>query len=196
MKLVVGLGNPGDYYRLTRHNIGFLIVEKVVKEHNLQFSQNKFRSTIAEGVIGGQQVVIVKPLTYMNLCGDVAKKLLTYFGVDPEAMIIVHDDLDMEFGKIKIKEKGGHGGHNGIRSIVTAIGTKDFLRLKVGIGRPTNNRSVTDYVLSSFDPLQSAFLPDVLHLAAKAVVCLIAQELRVAMNAFNGQGAEQSKTPQ
>ena len=101
MKLVVGLGNPGEYYRLTRHNIGFLIVEKVAQEHNLQFSQNyRFHSAIAEGMIGDQRVVFVKPSTYMNLCGNAVKKLLTYFAVGPGALLIVHDDLDMALSMI------------------------------------------------------------------------------------------------
>lgn len=190
MKLVVGLGNPGDYYRLTRHNIGFLIVEKVAQEHNLQFSQNRFHSTIGEGTIADQRVVVARPLTYMNLCGEAAKKLLAHFEIDHKALIVVHDDLDMEFGKIKIKEKGGHGGHNGIRSIISTLGADDFVRLKVGIGRPINNRGVTDYVLSSFDSEQLDFLPGVLHLAANAVVSIVTHGLQVAMNEFNRQSCE------
>jgi len=187
VKLVLGLGNPGEYYRLTRHNIGFLIIERIAQEYKLQISQNRFHSIIGEGSINGKRVVIAKPLTYMNLCGKAARKLLAHFKMDTKGLIVVHDDLDMEFGKIKIKEKGGHGGHNGVGSIITALGVKEFTRLKVGIGRPNNNRGVTDYVLSSFNSEQLDVLPDLIDLAGRAIVSLITRGVRVSMNEFNRQ---------
>ena len=195
MKMVIGLGNPSNYYRLTRHNIGFLIVEKMAKDHNLQFSQNRFHSKVADGIIAGERVILAKPLTYMNLCGDAAKRLATHFEADIKALIVVHDDLDMEFGRIKIKKKGGHGGHNGVRSIISTLGTGDFIRLKVGIGRPNNHQGVEDYVLSSFDSMQMAFMPDLIHLAVKALTSIITQDLCSAMNEFNGQSCEMAKIP-
>ncbi|HCX89006.1 MAG: aminoacyl-tRNA hydrolase [Deltaproteobacteria bacterium CG12_big_fil_rev_8_21_14_0_65_43_10] len=187
VKLVVGLGNPGEYYKLTRHNIGFLVVERLAQENNIEFSQRKFNSIIGKGFIIGQRVILAKPLTYMNLCGETVKKLLDYFGIDPEALIVVHDDLDMEFGKIKIKEKGGHGGHNGVRSIISILGTNSFLRLKLGIGRPTTNKTAKDYVLGSFEQEQLDFLPELVHLGEKALASIITQGAQMAINAFNRQ---------
>ncbi len=190
MKLVMGLGNPGEHYKLNRHNIGFLIVDKVAQECNLPFSKTKFHSSVGEGSIAGQRVVIAKPLTYMNLCGEAAKKLLSYFEIDRRALVVVHDDLDMEFGRIRIKEKGGHGGHNGVRSIISVLGVDDFIRLKVGIGRPTGSRKVTDYVLSHFDSEQRVLLPDLIDLAGKALISVITKDVHVAMNEFNRQNCE------
>ncbi len=190
MKLVVGLGNHGEYYRPTRHNIGFLVVERLAKENKIEFSQERFHSKIGRGTIIDKRVILAKPLTYMNLSGKAVKELLTHYEIAPKSLIVVHDDLDMEFGKIKIKEKGGHGGHNGIRSIIDTLETKDFLRLKVGIDRPVNNRGVKDYVLSSFDIKQQGFLPDVIDLATKAVVSVITYGVEAAMNEFNRKSLE------
>ncbi|MDY6853420.1 MAG: aminoacyl-tRNA hydrolase [Thermodesulfobacteriota bacterium] len=185
MELVVGLGNHGEYYRRTRHNIGFLVVERLAKENKIEFSQERFHSKIGKGTIVDKRVILAKPLTYMNLSGKAVKKLIIHYEIDPKFLIVVHDDLDMEFGKIKIKEKGGHAGHNGIRSIIDTIGTKGFLRLKVGIGRPDRNRGVKDYVLSSFDIKQQGFLPDVIDVAAKAAISVITDGVKAAMNEFN-----------
>ena len=194
MKLVVGLGNPGDDYALTRHNIGFLTIERLAQENNIEFSLRKFKSIIGKGVIIDQKVIMAKPLTYMNLCGEAVKKLLDYFGVPPEELIVVHDDLDMEFGKIKIKEKGGHGGHNGIRSIISILGTSGFLRLKLGIGRPITNKAAKDYVLSSFEGEQLDFLPDLIHLGEKALASIITEGAQVAINKFNRQNCKTINT--
>ena len=190
MKLLVALGNPGKDYRKPRHNIGFMVAERVAQENNIQFSRKKFRSIIGQGNIGGQTVILAEPQTYMNLCGEAVKKLVDFFGIDTEELVIVHDDLDMEFGKIKIKEKGGHGGHNGVRSIIGALGTGDFVRLKVGIGRPTNGQAVKNYVLSSFDSYETEMLPDLLTLGEKAVESVLTQGVQTAMNQFNGQSCK------
>jgi PTH1 family peptidyl-tRNA hydrolase len=194
VKLVVGLGNPGEYYRLTRHNIGFLTVERLAQENNIEFSQKKFHSAIGEGHIIDQKVILAKPLTYMNLCGEAVKKLLCHFGINSEALIVVHDDLDMEFGKIKIKEKGGHGGHNGVRSIISILGTNGFLRLKLGIGRPATNKTAKNYVLGSFEGEQLDFLPELVHLGEKALVSIITQGAQVAINNFNRQSCKTIST--
>ena len=190
MELVVGLGNHGEHYRRTRHSIGFLVVERLAKENNIEFSQERFHSKIGTGTIIDKRVILAKPLTYMNLSGKAVKELIIHYEIDPTSLIVVHDDLDMEFGKIKIKEKGGHGGHNGIRSIIDTIGTKDFLRVKVGIDRPGSNRGVKDYVLTSFDIRQQRFLPDVIDVAAKAVVSVITDGVKAAMNEFNRKSFE------
>lgn len=193
MKLVVGLGNPGEYYKLTRHNIGFLVVERLAQENNIEFSLRKSNSIIGKGFIIGQRVILAKPLTYMNLCGETVEELLNYFKIAPESLIVVHDDLDMEFGKIKIKEKGGHGGHNGVRSIVSTLETKGFLRLKLGIGRPASNKPVKDYVLRSFDEEQMDFLPDLIKLGEKALLSIITQGAQIAINEFNRQSCKTVK---
>ncbi|MFH2013314.1 MAG: aminoacyl-tRNA hydrolase [Pseudomonadota bacterium] len=194
MKLVVGLGNPGEDYALTRHNIGFLIVERFAQKNNIEISKRKFKSIFGKGVIIDQKVIVTKPLTYMNLCGEAVKKLLDYFEVLPEELIVVHDDLDMEFGKIKIKEKGGHGGHNGIKSIISILGTSNFLRLKLGIGRPNSNKAAKDYVLSSFEEEQLDFLPDLIHLGEKVLTSIITEGAPAAINKFNRQSCKTINT--
>lgn len=185
MKLIVGLGNPGENYKLTRHNIGFLAVERIAEENGIKFSRDRSYSLIGMGAIVDQKVSIAKPLTYMNLCGKAVKDLLDYFKVDADSLIIIHDDIDMEFGKIKIKEKGGHGGHNGVRSIISTLGTKDFVRIKIGIGRPLNKQGVKDYVLSPFDLEQQDFLPRLIDLAEKATISIITLGRQITMNEFN-----------
>ena len=148
MKLVVGLGNPGRAYRWTRHNMGFWLVERLASQHGIDLSQRRFQSLYGRGKIGNEQVILAKPLTYMNLSGEAVCRLLRFFKIQPENLVVLHDDLDLPFGKIRIRLQGGHGGHQGVKSIVEAIGSAEFVRLKVGIGRPAGpSQDPADYVL-------------------------------------------------
>ena len=151
-KLIVGLGNPGEKYFETKHNVGFMLVDKLCKDLNLKFTVDKiFQSEIASTFLNGEKVYFIKPTTFMNESGKAVHALLTYYGLDIEDLLIIYDDLDMEVGKIRLRAKGSAGGHNGIKSIIQHIGTQVFNRVKIGIGRPKNGMSVVHHVLSTFD---------------------------------------------
>ena len=149
MKLIVGLGNPGKEYENTRHNVGFDIVDNYAKKYNLDINKSKFEGKYVDSIINNEKVIILKPQKYMNLSGEVVKKYIDYFKIDIKDILIIHDDLDQEIGKIKLKENSSSGGHNGIKDIEKNIGTKDYKRLKIGI---SNNKNIDtkDYVLGHF----------------------------------------------
>lgn len=151
--LIVGLGNPGLQYTLTRHNIGFLALDNIAKYHNFNdFSDNgKFSAQLAQGLINDHKIILAKPTTYMNLSGTAIQKIKHYYKIDNNNIIVIHDDIDLNFLQIKIKIGGSHAGHNGLKSIDNIIG-KEYWRLRIGVGRPINNKiDVADYVLASFD---------------------------------------------
>ena len=151
-KLIVGLGNPGDKYVETKHNVGFMLVDQLAKSLNLTFSHDKiFQADVTSTFIDGEKVFLVKPTTFMNESGKAVHALLTYYGLDVEDLVVIYDDLDMEVGKIRLRAKGSAGGHNGIKSIINHIGTQNFYRIKIGIGRPKHGMSVVHYVLGKFD---------------------------------------------
>ena len=151
-KLIVGLGNPGDKYFETKHNVGFMLVDQMAKSLNLTFSHDKiFQADIASTFLNGEKVYFVKPTTFMNESGKAVHALLTYYGLDIEDLLVIYDDLDMEVGKIRLRAKGSAGGHNGIKSIINHIGTQTFYRIKIGIGRPKQGMSVVHHVLGKFD---------------------------------------------
>ena len=149
-KLLVGLGNPGDKYFETKHNVGFMLIDQLAKKQNVTFTHDKiFQADLASFFLNGEKIYLVKPTTFMNESGKAVHALLTYYGLDIEDLLIIYDDLDMEVGKIRLRAKGSAGGHNGIKSIIQHIGTQTFNRVKIGIGRPKNG--VVNHVLSKFD---------------------------------------------
>jgi len=151
IKLIVGLGNPGQKYSKTRHNAGFLLLDELVCSENVIFSaQSRFLGELAEISRGGDKVYLLKPATFMNRSGQAVSAVMKYYKILPEEVLVVHDELDFDPGVLKLKLGGGHGGHNGLRDIIAATGSKGFLRLRVGIGRPQGSRAVADYVLSDF----------------------------------------------
>ena len=151
-KLIVGLGNPGDKYVETKHNVGFMLVDQLAKSLNLTFSHDKiFQADVTSTFIDGEKVFLVKPTTFMNESGKAVHALLTYYGLEVEDLVVIYDDLDMEVGKIRLRAKGSAGGHNGIKSIINHIGTQTFNRIKIGIGRPKHGMSVVHHVLGKFD---------------------------------------------
>ena len=150
-KLIVGLGNPGDKYFETKHNVGFMLVDQMAKSLNLTFSHDKiFQADIASTFLNGEKVYFVKPTTFMNESGKAVHALLTYYGLDIEDLLVIYDDLDMEVGKIRLRAKGSAGGHNGIKSIIAETGTQEFDRIKIGIGRPQKGMTVVNHVLGKF----------------------------------------------
>ena len=151
-KLLVGLGNPGDKYFETKHNVGFMLIDQLAKKQNVTFTHDKiFQADLASFLKKKKKIYLVKPTTFMNESGKAVHTLLTYYGLDIEDLLIIYDDLDMEAGKIRLRAKGSAGGHNGIKSIIQHIGTQVFKRVKIGIGRPKKGMSVVHHVLSKFD---------------------------------------------
>lgn len=182
--MVVGLGNPGKMYTQTRHNVGFMVIEQLVRRFGS-------RASICEGQlwkgfseIEGKRVWLAKPLCYMNLSGGPVRALADTLGVPSQQILVVHDDLDLILGRLKIKEKGGDGGHRGIRSITEALGTQHFSRLRIGIGRCETD-SVVDYVLGRFAVDEAPILDAALRLATDAVVTVLCHGTKAGMNAFN-----------
>ena len=156
MKLVVGLGNPGEKYALTRHNIGFMAVDVMVSEFNSQTWQKKFNSLIQSHLIKNSKVLFIKPLTYMNLSGLAVKLAMNFYRISSENIVVFHDDIDIPLGTVKLKKGGGHGGHNGLKSIIDKVG-QDFIRVRIGVSRP-ENKDVSNYVLSEFSAPEIALL--------------------------------------
>ena len=185
MKLIVGLGNPGSGYKDTRHNIGFRAVDVIGNACGIKISKKKFSSQIGTGKIKLYDVILAKPLTYVNNSGEAVKKLLHDFSLTPKELIVVHDDIDLEKGILKIKERGGDGGHNGLRSMINLLQTDNFIRIRLGIGRPESKEDVVDYVLSSFDKKDQEWVQPLLIRAKTAVETLLIKGIINAMNEFN-----------
>lgn len=186
MWLIVGLGNPGAQYTQTRHNFGFAAVETLAERHGLAFHTKRANSHIAEGTIGGQRVALVKPQTFMNLSGQAVSNLRSWYKIDPaRELLVVYDDLDLPFGKLRFRERGSPGTHNGMRSIVGQLGGGDFPRLRLGIDPPPGKMDVAAYVLARFAPEQQAALPTLLPTVADALDVVIREGLSAAMNRYN-----------
>jgi PTH1 family peptidyl-tRNA hydrolase len=183
--LVIGLGNPGKEYRQTRHNVGFRVVERLAREQGIQFRKRRGGAQVGEGRVGGKMVVLAKPLTYMNKSGVAVRKLIKALDITLDRLVVVHDDLDLACGRIKIKEKGGHGGHKGVQSIIEQIGSGDFLRVKIGIGKPPHPEQGADYVLSRFSRDEISLVKEGVEQAAEAIETIIISGKDKAMNNYN-----------
>lgn len=189
MWIIVGLGNPGEDYARTRHNIGFMALKRLAERHGLAFDTKRAHARIAEGTIAGQRVALAKPLTYMNLSGQAVSGLRSWYKVDPAtAILVIYDDLDLPFGKLRLREKGSAGTHNGMKSIVAQLGSPNFPRLRVGIGQPAPDRDTVGYVLGRFSPAEEAALPGLLDQVADAAELVIREGPITAMNRFNAGG--------
>lgn len=170
MKIIIGLGNPGKKYAGTRHNIGFRIVEAFAGKHGLKFSVKKqLKAEVTEGVQGGQKFVLIKPQTFMNLSGEAVHATLNWHKASVLDMIVIYDDIDTEFKEVRFKEKGSSGGHNGIQSIITHVGTSIFNRLKFGVNRPPAGRDPADYVLAKFSKDEEKEIPEILNRAIEKI---------------------------
>jgi peptidyl-tRNA hydrolase, PTH1 family len=189
--LVVGLGNPGRKYERTRHNVGFLVVDRLAQAHAFPDFKEKWNARWAKGeiVANGRPhpAALIEPQTYMNLSGDSVQPAAAFLRVPTDAIIVVHDELDLPWGDVRLKVGGGHAGHNGLRSMIQRLGGPDFVRVRVGIGRPPAGWAgdVADFVLSDFDPIQRAELPDVCARAASAVEAVVVEGVKAAMNRLN-----------
>lgn len=187
LRLVVGLGNPGVTYEKTRHNTGFMVADKIAKDFNIFYGKKKFNTVYGRGTIETVEVILAKPMGFMNRSGPPVKKLADFFKITSEDMLILHDDIDLAFGRIKIKEKGGHGGHNGIRSLMDAFGGGDFERLRIGVGRAGVGTDVTDHVLGTFSTTETQILSRIIDQARDAVVTILCKGVKAGMNLFNSK---------
>ena len=186
MYLIVGLGNPGRQYEATRHNMGFDVIDKLVEEYRIPQSGVKFNAMYGKGVIGGQQALLMKPLSYMNLSGGPVRDMVNYFKIDPETeMIVIYDDIDTEPGNLRIRKQGSAGGHNGIKDIIKQLGTQKFVRIKVGVGAKPQGWDLADYVLGRFDSKSRELVEDAQDRACKAVEMILSDGPDAAMNEFN-----------
>ena len=183
--LVVGLGNPGDEYRGSRHNLGAEVVELLAKRHGGRLRKRKERALVDEVTIDGRRVALAIPLTYVNDSGHAVGALVRRFGVDPEQLVVVHDELDLPVAELKVKSGGGLAGHNGLRSIVAHLHTQDFQRVRIGVGKPVSKERGADHVLNRFSKRERAEVDVTVEQAADAVETIVREGVDVAMNRFN-----------
>ncbi|RMF92434.1 MAG: aminoacyl-tRNA hydrolase [Candidatus Schekmanbacteria bacterium] len=191
MKIVCGIGNPGLIYKPTRHNIGWQVIDYLKKKIGFNFQRHKL-SYWAEVEIEGKDAVILKPRTFVNLSGNAVKYFLEKYSVNIDDVIVIHDDLDLLPGKVKIKKGGGHGGHKGIKSIIDVLGDSNFSRIRVGIGKPFNKEDVVEYVLSSPNKDEKDKIREAIEIAAEAVEYIIENGETAAMNKFNSRNKEEN----
>ena len=185
--LVVGLGNPGPGYAATRHNVGQMVLDELAERGRLTFKTHKTNATVAEGRIapGGPRYILAKPNTFMNVSGGPVAQLLRFYSLEPSQLIVVHDELDIPFDTLKLKFGGGHGGHNGVRDVISAIGTGDFARVRVGVGRPPGARAAADHVLTGFSSTERKTLPVLVADAADAVEQIAGEGITAAQLRFH-----------
>ena len=185
MKLIVGLGNPGGEYSATRHNVGFMAADELARRWNIGSWKSKSNAQIGEYRTAGDTVLVIKPQTYMNLSGTAVRELARFYKIPPQEVIVIFDDLDLPAGRLRLRMKGGSGGHRGIESLLTHMGTEDFPRIRIGIGRPPAEWDVANYVLSKFTDAEQPLLRDAVAKATDAVEYILKHGFTKAMNAFN-----------
>jgi PTH1 family peptidyl-tRNA hydrolase len=184
VKLIVGLGNPGVLYEGTRHNIGFQVVDRLAEINHILISARRFKSLYGTGRINSQRVILLKPMTFMNRSGEAVGKAIDFFRIEIEDLIVIHDDLDLPLGRLRFKLRGGDGGHQGVRSIIEALGKNNFLRLKVGIGRPPRGMDPAEYVLTCFDEMLRDHLEGMISRGAESLMVVLLEGLERAMNRY------------
>ena len=182
--LVVGLGNPEPRYLSNRHNVGFMVVDRLASDAGIDLGRTKFKGHLGTGRIADAPVVLLEPQTFMNLSGRSVAPARNFYDIDLARLVVVHDEIDLPFGTLRLKIGGGHAGHNGLRSLVAELGDNGFARLRVGVGRPRHGE-VADYVLSAFNAAERPWLPDLIDRAADAVRLALCEGVRRAMNQIN-----------
>lgn len=186
MYIIVGLGNPGPRYAGTRHNVGFDAVDVLAERYGISMSLNRFQAVCGKGIIEGEAVFLMKPMTYMNLSGDAVREAMQFFKLERDHLIVCYDDISLDVGKIRIREKGSAGGHNGIKHIIARLGSMEFPRVKIGVGDKPPRMDLADWVLSRFAPADCEAIDDAVERAASACVSLMTETVQQAMNRFNG----------
>lgn len=189
--LLVGLGNPGKEYTHTKHNVGFLVLDELGKRIGADVKKSKFQSLYGEGFIEENKIILLKPQTYMNRSGGAVASASDFYKIPPENIIVVHDEMDISLGRIMIKPGGGSAGNNGIKSIISSLGTKDFIRVRLGIGKPGMRTDGANHVLSNFSKAESKLVEESIQTAADAILEIIDNGLQSAMNKYNVKSKNQ-----
>lgn len=186
MFLIVGLGNPGRQYEGTRHNMGFDTLDYLIEKHRIPQGGVKFNAMYGKGIIGGEKVILMKPLSFMNLSGGPVREMANYFKIDPETeMIVIYDDIDLDPGQLRIRKQGSAGGHNGIKDIIRRLGTQKFLRVKVGVGAKPKGWDLADHVLGRFSDADRRLVDEAIGKAGDAVEMILSRGADAAMNEYN-----------
>lgn len=187
MKLIVGLGNPTVKYEKTRHNVGFEVIDALADKYNITLDVIKHKGMYGKGKIDGQSVILLKPMTFMNLSGESVILVSKYYKIAPEDVIVIYDDINLDVGRLRIREKGSAGGHNGMKNIITHLGTEGFPRIRVGVGMKPPKMDLADYVLSHFSEDEQALMNQGYDKACEALKLLLLDDIPQAMNKYNGK---------
>ncbi|WP_026693218.1 aminoacyl-tRNA hydrolase [Peribacillus kribbensis] len=185
MKVIIGLGNPGKQFDQTRHNIGFEVVDELSSKWGIPLDQAKHKGLFGMGTVNGEKVLLLKPMTYMNLSGESISAVLNFYKLAPKDIVVIYDDLDLPSGKIRLRQKGSAGGHNGIKSTIAHLGTQEFNRIRIGVGRPSEKNSVSNFVLGKFSPEERAEMSKVVERSAEACENWLSNDFLQVMNQFN-----------
>lgn len=184
--IVVGLGNPGDKYAYTRHNIGFIVIDMLAEKFGIRVNKIKHKAVIGEGMIAGEKVVLAKPQTYMNSSGESVLELYNWYKVDSSQIVLIYDDIDLDIGTLRIRPKGSAGTHNGMRSVIYHLQTEDFPRIRIGVGSPSAEWDLKDYVLSPFSSEELPLIEEACKMAVMGVELIVSEGVAAAMNQCNG----------
>lgn len=187
--LIVGLGNPGKEYQNNRHNIGFMAIDQITKEFGFDKFKVKYKAVVREGKYEARKIILAKPQTFMNLSGNAVRPLVNFYKISPGNLIVIHDDLDLPALFMRLRPGGGAGGQKGVASIIQNLGTQNFNRIRIGIGRPTGRMDAADYVLQNFSKQEEKEIPLLLNKIAAAVISILNDGIEVAMNKFNGDNS-------
>lgn len=185
MKAIIGLGNPGKDYQRTRHNVGFMVVDEIAKNLNVNLTKIKFKSVYGDINYKGEKLLLVKPQTYMNNSGEAVRELMYYYKLAPEDIIVIYDDVDIEFGGIRIRMKGSSGSHNGMKSIVSQIKSEQFPRIRIGVGKKHEAQDLSNFVLSAFSKAELDEVEIAVKNAGEAALTFVSKGIDIAMNAYN-----------
>lgn len=186
MYIIAGLGNPGKEYMGTRHNAGFSVIDELADQYNISVDTAKHKGLIGKGVIAGQKVILVKPMTYMNNSGECIREVMDYYKCDIDDLLVIFDDISLDVGKLRLRAKGSAGGHNGIKSIIAHLGTEQFNRIKFGVGDKPKGWDLVDWVLGRFNAEDKEILEQGRDKACEAVVCIMNEGIESGMNKYNG----------
>lgn len=182
---IVGLGNPGRQYEETKHNVGFCVIDRLAEKYDIAVDKFKNKAFMGDGMIQGKRVLLVKPQTYMNLSGESVREIVNFYKIPQERFVVVFDDTSLPCGSVRIREKGSHGGHNGIRNIIAQMGTEEFYRIKVGIGEKPNGWDLADYVLAKFNPDDLPLMEQGMDKAVQGIEVMLSKGIQVAANRVN-----------
>ncbi|RYL88185.1 aminoacyl-tRNA hydrolase [Sporolactobacillus sp. THM7-4] len=186
MKIIVGLGNPGSEYQHTRHNIGFEVIDKLASRYHIALTKNKFNALFGKGIIDGEEVLLVKPLTYMNASGEAVGPLIRFYKLSSSDLLVIHDDMDLPAGKIRLRQKGSAGGHNGLKSLFRHLHTEEIKRIKVGVGHPPgSHEEVIKYVLEGFSKEDKVLIEPAINRAQEAAAAWLTTPFPQVMNKYN-----------